>query len=111
MLQVVEIRLDKQQIGAGFNWEEPRSWHNDTVGTFEVADCSSAGSFKLDNAQLGAAYGNGLLVWNDLHVESIGLNQPLDGPQVDPEVVGVEIRELLDGLELRNVLLGHLCDL
>ncbi|KAH3670493.1 hypothetical protein OGAPHI_001008 [Ogataea philodendri] len=50
-------------------------------------------------------------VWNDLHLQCVGLDQTLDGWQVDPQVVGVEVGELLDRLELLGVVLWNLSDL
>ena len=42
---------------------------------------------------------------------SLLLDNTLDGLEVHPDVVGVEVLELLDGLELVDVLLGDLGDL
>jgi hypothetical protein len=55
--------------------------------------------------------GDALAVGNDLHAELVVLNNTLDSAQVHPDVVGVEVLELLDGLELVDVLLGDLGDL
>merc|ERR1719270_903265 len=48
---------------------------------------------------------------NDLHVQSVLLQHPLDGGQVDPEVVGVENIELLHRLEVLFMFLGNLSSL
>jgi hypothetical protein len=55
--------------------------------------------------------GDALAVGNDFHAELVVLDDTLDGSQVHPDVVGVEVLELLDGLELVDVLLGDLSDL
>jgi hypothetical protein len=53
--------------------------------------------------------GDALAVGDDLHAELVVLDNTLDGAQVHPDVVGVEV--LLDGLELVDMLLGDLSDL
>jgi hypothetical protein len=55
--------------------------------------------------------GDALAVGNDLHAELVVLDNTLDSAQVHPDVVGVEVLELLDGLELVHMLLGDLGDL
>jgi len=83
------------------------------VGVLEVLDGSSDGRLELENADVGLALlvaGDGLAVGDDLHLELVVLDHALDGLDVHPDVVGVEVLELLDRLELVDVLLGNLGD-
>ena len=78
---------------------------------FEVTNGSTNGSLELNNAEISLSLlvsWNGFLIGNDLHLKLVSLDNPLDGSEVHPDVVGVEVLELLDGLELVDVLLGNL---
>lgn len=114
VLNGVEIRLDEHEVGASLDGQETPTGHVDTVGVVEVADGSTDSGLELDNADVALALlvtRDGLAVGNDLHLQLIVLNHALDGLNVHPDVVGVEVLELLDGLELVDVLLGDLSDL
>ncbi|KAI6876546.1 putative UTP--glucose-1-phosphate [Hortaea werneckii] len=66
---------------------------------------------ELDDAQVRLALVVGrdaLAVGDDLHGKLVVLDHTLDGTDVHPDVVGVEVLELLNRLELVHVLLGHL---
>lgn len=106
-----QVRLDQQQVGTGLDRQESGSWHHNTMSTVEMSDGSTNSGFKLQNIDVRGALRDGLLVGDDLGLNGIGLHQSLDGTQVDPQVVGVEVLELLDALELLHVLLGHLGNL
>lgn len=114
VLETVQVRLDDHQIGAGLDGQEAATGHVDTVGVLEVADGRTDGGLQLVDSLIGLALligGNGLLVGDDLHLQLVLLNDTLNGLDVEPDVVGVEVLELLDRLELVDVLLGHLGDL
>ena len=114
VLETVQVRLDQQQIGAGLDGQEPTTRDVDPVAVGEVTDRRADGRLELVDGLVGLTLlvrRNGLLVGDDLHLELVLLDHPLDGAQVHPDVVGVEVLELLDRLELVDVLLGHLSDL
>lgn len=113
MLERVQIRLDQHQVRASLDRQETAAGNIDTMGVFEVADGSTDSSLELDNGNVRLALlvaGNGLAVGNNLHLELVVLDDTLNGLEVQPDVVGVEVLELLDRLELVDVLLGHLGD-
>ena len=110
----VEVRLDKHEVRAGLDGQETATGHVDTVGVVEVTDGGTDGGLELDDADIGLALLVGrdaLSVGNDLHGELVALDDALDGAEVHPDVVGVEVLELLDRLELVDVLLGNLGNL
>lgn len=81
------------------------------MGVVEVTDGSTDGRLELDDGDVRLALlvaGDRLAVGDDLHLELVVLHDTLDGLQVEPDVVGVEVLELLDRLELVDVLLGDL---
>ena len=111
VLEAVEIRLDQHQVGAGLDGQEPSSRHVDSVSALEMTNGRSDGRLELDDGQIRLALlvgRDGLAVGDDLHLDLATLDEILDGPQVEPDVVGVEVFELLDRLELLGVFLGHL---
>lgn len=114
VLEGVEIRLDQHQIGTGLDGQESSTRDVDSVGVVEVTDGSSDSGLELDNRDVGLALlvtRDGLSVGDNLHLQLVVLNHPLDGLEVQPDVVGVEVLELLDRLELVDVLLGDLGNL
>jgi hypothetical protein len=114
VLETVQVRLDDHQVGAGLDGQEAATGHVDTVGVLEVADGRTDGGLQLVDSLVGLTLligGNGLLVRDDLHLQLVLLNDTLDSLDVQPDVVGVEVLELLDGLELVDVLLGDLGNL
>ena len=114
VLQTVEIRLDQQEIRAGFDRQEATTGNVDTVAVLEVTDGGTNGGLELVDGLVGITLlvsGDGLFVGDDLHLEFVLLDHTLDGTEVHPDVVRVEVLELLDGLELVDVLLGHLGNL
>ena len=113
MLKGVEVRLDQHQVRAGLDGEETTAGDVDTVCVVEVADGGTDGGLELDDADIGLALlvgGDRLAVGDDLHGELVVLDNTLDGAEVHPDVVGVEVLEFLDRLELVDVLLGNLGD-
>lgn len=113
MLEAVEVGLDQQQVGASLDGKEATTGNVDTVGVLEVADGGTNSSLKLVDGLVGLTFlvsRDGLLVGNNLHLELVLLDNTLNGAKVHPDVIGVEVLELLDGLELVDVLLGHLGD-
>lgn len=110
----VEVRLDEHEVGASLDGQETATGNVDTVGVVEVTDGGTDSGLELDNADIGLTLLVGrdaLAVGDDLHGELVVLNDALDGAEVHPDVVGVEVLELLDGLELVDVLLGDLGNL
>jgi len=84
------------------------------VGVLEVTDGSTDSGLQLVDGLVGLTLlvsRDRLLVGNNLHLELVLLNDTLDGLDIHPDVVGVEVLELLDGLELVDVLFGNLGDL
>ena len=80
----------------------------DTAGVLEALHGGADGGFELDDPDTSL---QGLGVDDDLHVQGVGLDAALDGLQVHPQVVGVEVLELLDRLEVLFALLWNLGDL
>lgn len=114
VLEGVKIRLNQHQVGAGLDGQEASAGHVDTVSVLEVANGRTDSGLELDNGNVRLALlvtGDRLTVGDDLHLELIVLHHPLDGLEVEPQVVGVEVLELLDRLELVDVLLGDLSNL
>ena len=114
VLEGVEVRLDEHQVGAGLDGKETTAGDVDTVCVVEVADGGTDGGLELDDADIGFALlvgGDRLAIGDDLHGELVVLDDALDGAEVHPDVVGVEVLELLDRLELVDVLLGDLGNL
>lgn len=111
VLQAVQVRLDQHQVGAGLDGQEAATGNVDTVSVLEVADGSTNGGLQLVDGLVGLTLlvsRDGLLVGDDLHLQLVLLHHTLDGTEAHPDVVGVEVLELLDGLELVDVLLGDL---
>jgi hypothetical protein len=111
VLEGVQIRLDEHEIGGSLDWQEAATRNVNTVAVLEVTDGSTDGSLELEDRDVGLALSadrNGLLVWNDLELELAILDNALDGLQAEPDVVGVEVLELLDGLELLDMVLADL---
>ena len=111
VLDSIEIRLDQHQIRAGLDGQEAATGHIDTVRVLEVLDGGTDSGLELENANIRLTLlvaRNGLAVGDDLHLKLIVLDNTLDGLNIHPDVVGVEVLELLDRLELVDVLLGNL---
>ena len=109
----VEVGLDQHEIRAGLDRQETSSWNVDTVSILEMLDGGTHSSLELNNADISFTLlvgGDGFVVGNDFHLELVGFHHTLDGSEVHPDVVGVEVLELLDRLELVDVLFGHLGD-
>ena len=111
VLKGVQIGLDEHKVGAGLNGQETATGNVDTVGVVEVTNGSTDGGLELNDGNIGLALlvaRDGLAVGDNLHLELVVLNNALDGVEVEPDVVSVEVLELLDRLELVDVLLGDL---
>ena len=80
----------------------------DTARVLEALHGSADGRLKLNDSNTAL---EGLWVDDDLHVQGVGLDEALDGLQIHPQVVGVEVLELLDRLEIFFVHLWNLGDL
>ena len=80
----------------------------DTARVLEALHGSANGRLKLNDPNTAL---EGLWVDDDLHVQGVGLDEALDGLQIHPQVVGVEVLELLDRLEIFFVHLWNLGDL
>jgi len=113
VLDGVEIRLDEHEVGAGLDGQEAATGHVHAVSVAKVVDGGTDGRLELDDADVCLAL---LIGWDalgirdDLHAQLVVLHDALDGAQVHPDVVGVEVLELLDALELVDVLLRYLGD-
>jgi hypothetical protein len=67
----------------------------------------------LQNSQIAVSLfigGNGFLVGNDFHLELVIIDDALDGLQIKPDVVCVEVFKLFDTLEFLDVVRGDLSD-
>lgn len=80
----------------------------DAASVFEALHGGTDGRFKLDDSNPTL---QGLGVDDDLHVQSVGLYEPLDGVQVHPEVVGVEVSKLFHRFKVFLMFLWNLSDL
>lgn len=81
------------------------------MGVVEVANGGTDSSLELHNRNVRLALlvaGDSLGVGDNLHLELVVFDNALDGTEVEPDVVGVEVLELLDRLEIVDVLLGNL---
>lgn len=99
VLECVQIRLDQHQVRARLDGQEATTRHVDTVCVLEVANGGTDGRLELDNRNVRLALlvaGNRLAVGDNLHLELVVLDHALNRPQVQPNVVGVEVLELLD---------------
>lgn len=100
MFEVVQARLDEQQIRARLYGQESGPGHVDTGGVLKVLDSGTDSGLQLDNSFSGIRH---LVVDDNLQVELVVVNHSLDRLQVDPNVVRVEDLELLDRLEVFHV--------
>jgi len=108
VLQSIQVRLDEHEVGASLDWQEAATWDVDAVSILKVTNGCTDCSLKLNDSLFGLALfvsRNGLFVGDDFHGKFIVLDNTLNGTQVHPNVVGVEVLELLDRLELVDVLL------
>lgn len=113
VLQCVEIRLDEHEVRASLDWQESSTGDVNTVGIVEVTNGSTDSGLELNDGDVGLSLlvtGDSLAVGNNLHLKLVILHDTLNSLEVEPDVVGVEVLELLDGLELVDVLLGNLGD-
>lgn len=110
VLQRIEVGLDKNKVGASLDGQEALARNIDTVGILEVPNSGTDSSLELKDTdvRLTLADGDGLGVGNNLELKLAALDNTLDSLQVEPNVVGVEVLELLNGLELLNMFLGNL---
>lgn len=114
VLDGVQVGLDEHKIRASLDGQETPTRHVNTVGIVEMPDGSTDSGLQLDDADVALTLlvaGNGLAVGDNLHLQLVVLHHALDGLDVHPDVVGVEVLELLDRLELVDVLLGNLSNL
>lgn len=111
MLQRVEVALHEHEIRAGLDGQEASSRDVDSVSVLEMADSSADSSLQLNNGEIrvaGLIGRDDLSVGDNLQLKLVVLDNTLDGLQVQPDVVGVEVLELLDRLEVLDVLLRDL---
>lgn len=111
VLKSIEVGLDKHEIGAGLDRQEAATGNVDTVCILKVANSGTNSSLKLNNGDIRLTLlvtRDGLSVGDDLHLKLIVLNNTLNSVEVKPDVVRVEVLELLDRLELIDMLLGDL---
>ena len=114
VLEAVQIRLHEHEVRAGLDGQEAAARHVDAVGVFEVPDGGPDRRFQLDDVDVGFALfvgRDGFVVGDDFHLELVVFHHALDGFEVEPDVVGVEVFEFLDRFELVRVFLGDLRDL
>ena len=97
----VHVRLDNEEVRGRLDGKEARAGYVHPTRVLEVLDRCSCGNLKLQNSFSVNRFG----VDYDIHVgELILLEHSVNGTQVQPQVVGVEDLELLDGLELFDLL-------
>ncbi|KAG5463032.1 MAG: hypothetical protein BJ554DRAFT_2252, partial [Olpidium bornovanus] len=100
VVQRVQIRGDQEQVRSRLDWQEARPRHVDAVRAFEMFDRRADGRLQLDD--LLALVGR-LVVYDDVQIELLVLQDALDRLQVDPDVIGVKDLEFLDGLEILDL--------
>ena len=111
MLESVKVGFHQHEIGAGFDGQEASTRDIDTMSVVEVTDGGTDGGFELDNGNVGFSLfvgRDGFIVGDDFHFELLFLDHTFDSFEVDPDVVGIEVLEFLDRLELVDVLFGDL---
>ena len=52
VLQRVQVRLDKHQVGAGLDWQESSSRNVNTVSVVEMTDSSTDSGLELDDGDI-----------------------------------------------------------
>ena len=113
VLERVQVRLDEHEVRARLDGQEAAARHVDAVCVAEVADRGADGRLELHDGDVRLALlvgGDRLVVGDDFHLQLVVLDHALDGLEVEPDVVGVEVLELLDRFEFVGVLLGDLGD-
>lgn len=111
VLDSIEVRLDEQKVGACLHRKETATRHVDTVSIAEVANSRTNSSLKLQDRDIGITLLDSLAVGDDLKLEFVVLDDALDGLEVEPNVVRIEVSELLDGFKFVHMLLGDLGNL
>ena len=106
MRQGVQVRLDQEQVRARLYWQEARPRYIDAMSIGKVFDGCPDGSFQLDD--FSARLFNHLVIDNDFQIEGSRFKDSLDGASGDPNVVGIENFEFLDGSEIGLVGRGNL---
>lgn len=92
--------MHHKEIGGALYRQEARTGHVDGEGLLEAGNTSSSGGLQLENTN---TTGN-LRVGDDVDlVKSSRGKDLLKRFEVNPQVVGVENLELLDGSEVRNL--------
>jgi hypothetical protein len=75
VLQRVDVALDQEQIGTGFDWQEARPWDVDAMAVLEVLDGCAGGGLELDD---GLAIFVGFGINYDLKLQTLGLHDALE---------------------------------
>ena len=105
MIQAVQVGHDEQEVAGLLDREEPGPGHVDAGRLLETLHGRPHGGLQLVDADPALQL---LGVDDDLHVEGVLLQHPLDGRQTDPQVVGVEHVELLHRFKVFLVLFWNL---
>jgi len=93
--------------------KETSSRNVDTVCVLEVSDGSTDCGFQLEDRYITFTLlvgTNCLLVGNDFHLQLTIIDDSLDGFQIDPDIVCVEVLELFNALEFLDVIGRDLSD-
>ena len=105
MLEAVQVGHDKEEVAGFFDRQESGSGHIDAGRQLKTLHGRPHGGLQLVDADPALEL---LGVDDDLHVESVLLQHPLDGRQTDPQVVGVKHIKLLHRLEIFFMLFRNL---
>ena len=105
MLETVQVGHDKQEVACLLDRKEPGPGHIDTASLLETLHGRPHSGLQLVDADAALQL---LGVDDDLHVEGVLLQHPLDGRQTDPQVVGVKHVELLHRLKVFLVFFWNL---
>lgn len=93
--------------------EEASTGNIDAVSASEVPDGSTNGGLELQNVQVALALfvcADCFFVGDDFHLQFMIIDDTLDGFQIEPDVVCVEILELFDALEFLDMIGWDLSD-
>lgn len=106
-LESVHIALNEQEIRGRLDRQKAATWDVDTTSVVEVGNGGTDGGLELDDLLTGHL----LVVNDDIKLHLVCLHDALDGAKRHPNIVGVEDLKLGHGLELLDILRGHLRNL
>ena len=97
MVQAIQVGHDEEEVAGFLDRKESGSGHIDAGRLLKTLHRRPHSCLQLIDADPALELFG---VDDDLHVESVLLQHPLDGRQTDPQVVGVKHIKLLHRLEI-----------